>query len=96
MAEHATLDVREQRATPGWIRALAFHSFGIYLLHYPLLLLAVALGLASQGMVAGVLVTALVIGLCVGISVLCARTRPGWQRVLRLSIGRRTAKAAQD
>ena len=96
MAEHASLDVRAQRATPPWIRALAFHSFGIYLLHYPLLLLAVALGLASQGVVVGVLVTALVIGLCVGVSVLCARTRPGWQRVLRLSIGRATAKAAQE
>jgi peptidoglycan/LPS O-acetylase OafA/YrhL len=67
------------QATTRW---LAFHSFGIYLLHYPLLLLAVAAGLAGRDAGTGLLVVLAVVSVCVGLSAACARTRPFWQRFL--------------
>lgn len=70
----------------GWMRWLAFHSFGIYLLHYPLLLLAAALGLTAFGAGAGLLTVLTVVALCVALSAVFSRTRPLWQRLLGRSI----------
>lgn len=74
--------------TAPWIRYLAFHSFGIYLLHYPLLLVAAAMGFASQGWLTGTLITVTVVALCVLMSALFSKSRPAWQGLLQRRIWR--------
>jgi peptidoglycan/LPS O-acetylase OafA/YrhL len=69
-----------------WKRWLAFHSFGIYLLHYPLLLLAAAFGLARFGAGTGLLTVFAVVALSVAMSAAFSRTRPLWQGLLGRSI----------
>ena len=69
-----------------WMRWLAFHSFGIYLLHYPLLLLAAAFGLARFGAGTGLLTVFAVVALSVAMSAVFSRTRPLWQGLLARSI----------
>jgi peptidoglycan/LPS O-acetylase OafA/YrhL len=69
-------------ANPAWIGALAFHSFGIYLLHFPLLLCAKALDLPALGLPARVATLLEVVILCVLVSMVCSRSRSGWQRLL--------------
>lgn len=64
------------------IRSLAFHSFGIYLFHYPILLLAAAYGLASKGPIAGALVTVAAVLSCIGLSACFAPSRKAWQGLL--------------
>lgn len=64
------------------IRSLAFHSFGIYLFHYPILLLAAAYGLASKGPLAGVLVIVTAVLACIGLSACFAPSRKVWQDLL--------------
>jgi peptidoglycan/LPS O-acetylase OafA/YrhL len=67
---------------PRLVRSLAFHSFGIYLLHYPLLLLAAALGATSQPPGARVAVIVAVVAACVAASAVLGRTRPLWRDAL--------------
>ena len=64
------------------IRSLAFHSFGIYLFHYPILLLAAAFGLASQGPLTGALVIVAAVLSCIGLSACFAPSRKVWQDLL--------------
>ena len=64
------------------IRSLAFHSFGIYLFHYPVLLLAAACGLASQGPLTGALVIVAAVLSCIGLSACFAPSRKVWQDLL--------------
>jgi len=64
------------------IRSLAFHSFGIYLFHYPILLLAVACGLSAHGSIVDSLCILATVAICVGLSALFSPTRRAWQAML--------------
>ncbi len=77
----ARIDAARAR-TPRWVGALAFHSFGIYLLHYPMLLLAAALGAAGQPPGVRAAVIAAVLAACVAASAVFGRTRPRWRDAL--------------
>ncbi len=79
-------DATSRNGPRAWIRWLAFHSFGIYLMHYPLLLLAAAVGLARFGAGTGLLTVLAVVALSVALSAAFSRTRPLWQRLLGRSI----------
>lgn len=67
-------------ANPAWVHFLAFHSFGIYLLHYPVLLLLKAMwpGPQPAGVAGAVLVFGVVV-VCVGLSWAFSMTRSVWQ-----------------
>ena len=67
---------------PRWVEALAFHSFGIYLLHYPLLLLAAALGGAALSGAARMLIVCAVVAACVALSAAFSRSRRLWSDLL--------------
>jgi peptidoglycan/LPS O-acetylase OafA/YrhL len=67
---------------PGWVGSLAVHSFGIYLLHYPLLLLAAALGAGQQPAPARAAAIVAVVAACVAASAAFGRTRPRWRDAL--------------
>jgi peptidoglycan/LPS O-acetylase OafA/YrhL len=67
---------------PRWVGSLAFHAFGIYLLHYPLLLLAAALGADRQPVGVRALVVVAVVGACVAASAVFERTRRRWRDAL--------------
>ena len=67
---------------PRWVGSLAFHAFGIYLLHYPLLLLAAALGAGRQPVGVRALVVVAVVAACVAASAVFERTRPLWRDAL--------------
>jgi peptidoglycan/LPS O-acetylase OafA/YrhL len=78
----AASDANDAPPSPPWIRSLAFHSFGIYIFHYPVLLLAAACGLSSHGRFIDTLCILATVVICVGLSALFSPTRRAWQSLL--------------
>jgi hypothetical protein len=78
----AASDAQSSPPSPLWVRSLAFHSFGIYLFHYPILLLAAACGLSARGRFVDTLCILATVAICVGLSALFSPTRTVWQSLL--------------